>query len=395
MRIFSANNKGIGIFKVALFTSFIYSMNPWFLWSLGNYSVILSVVLFLFTLFHRKELYLINEKRLLSFFILVILHIYLLLIKSDVTILTIIFSILNICVFGFIIFSRDACRIVSLQFIAKLLACISLVSIFGLILFFLGFNFSPNVVDYNEGQYEYYNYYFFLVDLKTIVADKWRFSGYFLEPAHIGVASTVLLISQNYNFRKWYNLILLLTVIISFSLAAYVLFIFGLYVKLLLSSKHFVLYTFILLFISMIVVLIALNYEQGDNFFNKYIFERLSFEDGEMVGNYRVSHGFKQDFERFMDSNKIWFGTEYNPNRYEGGNAGYRVYIYQNGLIGLLLIIIFYVSLIPAGTPVFLTLFLLLLNVLIFWKGGTPLWYNLIIPYLFSFSSLKQFYVRK
>lgn len=82
--------------------------------------------------------------------------------------------------------------------------------------FFLGFNFSPNVVDYNEGQYEYYNYYFFLVDLKTIVADKWRFSGYFLEPAHIGVASTVLLISQNYNFRKWYNLILLLTVIISF-----------------------------------------------------------------------------------------------------------------------------------------------------------------------------------
>lgn len=235
MRIFSANNKGIGIFKVALFTSFIYSMNPWFLWSLGNYSVILSVVLFLFTLFHRKELYLINEKRLLSFFILVILHIYLLLIKSDVTILTIIFSILNICVFGFIIFSRDACRIVSLQFIAKLLACISLVSIFGLILFFLGFNFSPNVVDYNEGQYEYYNYYFFLVDLKTIVADKWRFSGYFLEPAHIGVASTVLLISQNYNFRKWYNLILLLTVIISFSLAAYVLFIFGLYVKLLLQ----------------------------------------------------------------------------------------------------------------------------------------------------------------
>ena len=63
----------------------------------------------------------------------------------------------------------------------------------------------------------------------------------------------------------------LLTVIISFSLAAYVLFIFGLYVKLLLSSKHFVLYTFILLFISMIVVLIALNYEHGDNFFNKYM----------------------------------------------------------------------------------------------------------------------------
>ena len=80
----------------------------------------------------------------------------------------------------------------------------------------------------------------------------------------------------------------------------------------------------------MIVVLIALNYEQGDNFFNKYIFERLSFEDGEMVGNNRVSHGFKQDFERFMDSNKIWFGTEYNPNRYEGGNAGNRDYINQN-----------------------------------------------------------------
>lgn len=136
-------------------------MNPWFLWSLGNYSVILSVVLFLFTLFYGKELYLINEKRLLSFFILVILHIYLLLIKSDVTILTIIFSILNICVFGFIIFSRDVCRIVSLQFMAKLLACISLVSILGLILFFLGFNFSPSVVDYNDGQYEYYNYYFF------------------------------------------------------------------------------------------------------------------------------------------------------------------------------------------------------------------------------------------
>lgn len=369
-------------------------MHPWFIWPLGNYVIILSVVLFGLTLFYGKYLYGVTRKKLAAFFIIALLYVYMFVCREDMTILGMVFSFLNVFVFSFIIFSKDLYRTESLQFIAKLLACISLFSIIGLILFFGGIHFSPTMINFNDGQYEYYNYYFFLVDISSVSLDKWRFSGCFLEPAHIGVASAVLLISQNYNLKKWYNVVLLLTIIISFSLAAYVLIVFGLYIKVMLTSKYIVVYTLILLFVSILLALIAFNYNQGDNFINKYIFERLVFEDGKMAGDNRVSHGFKKDYERFMDSNKVWFGTKYDQNRYEGGNAGYRVYIYQNGLIGLLLIILLYFSLIPSGTPVSLALFLLTLNAMIFWKGGTPLWYNLIIPYLFSFSSLRRFYIR-
>lgn len=395
MKLFSIKTDwSLWIFKVALFISFIYSMHPWFIWFLGNRVVILSVVLFGLTLFYSKYLYEVTRKKLAAFFIIILLYIYMFVCREDMTILGMIFSFLNILVFGFIIFSKDLYRTESLQFIAELLACISLFSMIGLILFLGGINFSPRMIDFNNGQYEYYNYYFFLIDLRAISLDKWRFSGCFLEPAHIGVASAVLLISQNYNLKKWYNVVLLLTIIISFSLAAYVLIFWGLYIKILMTSKYIIVYTFILLFVSISLALIAFNYNQGDNFVNKYIFERLVFKDGEMAGDNRVSHGFKKDYERFMESNKVWLGTKYDQNRYEGGNAGYRVYIYQNGLIGLLLIIMLYFLLIPPGTPASLALFLLILNAMIFWKGGTPLWYNLIIPYLFSFSSLRRFYIR-
>lgn len=44
-----------------------------------------------------------------------------------------------------------------------------------------------------------------------------------------------------------------------------------------------------------VVWIISINYNSGENYLNKRIFERLIFEDGEMMGANRTTDFFKLD----------------------------------------------------------------------------------------------------
>ena len=71
--------------------------------------------------------------------------------------------------------------------------------------------------------------------------------------------------------------------------------------------------------------------------------------------------------------NKIAKGT---------GNSGYRVFIYQNGLVGLVLLILFYTFSFIGYTDVRYLITAIFISVLIFWIRGYPLWYSNFIPIL-------------
>ena len=81
-------------------------------------------------------------------------------------------------------------------------------------------------------------------------------------------------------------------------------------------------------------------------------------------------------------TDKIWFGSKYEPDLYEGGNAGYRVYIYEYGFIGLIMITSFYL-LCMKGYPLKSSLPLFIIVVCVVW--GISL--SLIYPFVITFDA--------
>ena len=61
-----------------------------------------------------------------------------------------------------------------------------------------------------------------------------------------------------------------------------------------------------------------------------------------MAGNNRVTEDFDTDFEKLCESSAVIFGKKReNP---EFGNSGYKVFIYENGIVGTVLMLIFYIA---------------------------------------------------
>ena len=99
----------------------------------------------------------------------------------------------------------------------------------------------------------------------------------------------------------------------------------------------------------------------------------------ELAGNNRVTEDFDTDFEKLCTSSAIIFGKKRdNP---EFGNSGYKVFIYENGLIGTILMLAFYLATLgkvnnrKAATSAFI------LALLGFIVRGYPLWYSNFLPY--------------
>lgn len=380
-------------FEIAMLIAFVGSLNPWPLWGLGQLYVLFSVFFLILAYICSPSILNFNKGVISSVFVLFVLVFYQAFV-NDLNVRGFIYAFLIWIIICFLLYSRDDLKRNTIVLISKFLAIISAGSLIGFILiFFGGFDFPSTYATFNNGQYEYVNYYLFLLDYRSLSDLVPRFNGIFLEPAHIGVASTMLLYAQFFDFRnKWYNIVLFVTVLFTFSLASYVLLFVGiLLIRVVYERKNNVLFVFLFLFVCVLIYISALTYNDGNNMLNELIIRRLQFDEyGNLTGDNRVSAAFKIDYENFLETNDIWFGRDYDPNLYFGGNAGYRVYIYENGIVGLFLVALFYLSCVSLyGWRVFFPL--LILYSMIFWKGGTPLWFNLVIPYICALSIYGKF----
>jgi len=384
---------GAFLFKCAMFFAFLLSLNPYFLWSIGNYGYIVCFLFLGSVHLCSPKLFMFEKQSvILQVVLLLIIQLHL---KSvnHVNIFGYILGFIDWYILSRLLLVNSYLKKETIIFISKILAVICLLSLVGFVLFIFGVHFSPYNTDFNDGQYEYMNYTLFLLDYRSIMESIPRFHGIFLEPAHIGVASTMLLTALSFDFSKWYTKILLITVLATFSLASYGLLIFGLFAQYRTKVKMAFKYIFLLSGALVFSYFVAVNYNDGDNMVNNLIIDRLEFEDGEMVGDNRVGDDFKADYDSFLTTDKIWLGTEFDPNKYETGNAGYRVFIYNNGLISLFFILCFYLLCLNGCSSKY-SIPLFFMYAIIFWKGGTPLWYNLIIPYICGLSMLPMFNVK-
>lgn len=362
------------------------SLNPWFLWPLGSLYVMpaccLIVVAMLVSNSMENPVFVRRDflPAILSYMALIFYQLFV----NGASIAGFIVQLTNIFIF-LALFRIDINELDELvTFITKVMAVLLSISIICFLLFLFGFPFpSCNAVFGEYALYSFTNYYFFMIEDSTLFSLIIpRFTSVFLEPSHLGVASVMLLMTQYGRWKRWYNLVLLTAILLTFSLEAYVLLVILFFCSLWIQRKH--VFRKIILFISFLSILVgaAFLYNDGNNLVHDLILLRLEVEDGELAGDNRVTSDFETDYSEFIKTSDVILGR--NDMDYTTfGNSGYRVFIYENGLLGLCLLLVFYMTfmLCPKDRRMMVTA--LLLAFLDFIVRAYPLWYSNFIPIYF------------
>jgi len=147
-----------------------------------------------------------------------------------------------------------------------------------------------------------YYVYFFNVYLQRTFDYFNRFYAFYDEPGVLGNILMVLLYTQKFNYKKWHNVVLLVSGIMSFSLAFYIAvatyyIIFG-------NKERKVVFASI--------TILATIFFFNNEYVYEYIFGRLEFQNGQMAGYNRELHG---DFQFWIKTIPVtdYFLWGYQP----------------------------------------------------------------------------------
>ncbi len=324
------------------------------------------------SIFSRKDM-------LLPMLICIILHAYLGIIHQR-----------NI--FGYIVIFADIFIFLSLfrldpkyftrlaDCISKTLAILLLASMIVYILYLLGYNLPSRNASW-EDRYYYTDYYLFLLDERFMSNLFPRFHSIFLEPGHMGTIIVLILACQIGKWNRWNNIILIFAMVISFSLAAYGLFVILWFIRLWILRRRMLPSIIVSVAIISTIVIGSFAYKQGDNMLNQYIILRFALNDAgdDIEGNNRVSENFERAYDSFLHSSNVLFGN--GRWEEEGGNAGIKLYIYENGFIGFILIWLFYIFSTSAAKDKRAKLSMLAFAMINFFIRAYPLWLAFFVPY--------------
>ena len=235
---------------------------------------------------------------------------------------------------------KNVWRIELLETISKWFASLLAVSIIAWIIhFIIPLPHTTSIIWSPWGGTEYHhNYYLF------IIVDKLdhfqRFQSFFLEPGHLGTIVSFFLIVNRFDFKKRQNLIFLLCIILSMSASAFVLSALGylLFKYLENGNMKFLMYAFVATFL----MIFFTYYNGGDNIINNIIFSKLNRDSGAIEG--RVSIEILSMYNEMLSSGQdLIFGkTAFLDVEAQG--AGIILYFVQNGIIGVVLLIVAYLS---------------------------------------------------
>lgn len=387
--LFTLQKKNIArmFFYLGILISYWGALMPWFIWKIENIFFVLSAMLIVMSmlisrnlsepLFTRKDF----QAPILAYLALTVM---MRLVNGNN-----INSYISLVFYSTIFLSLFTISVDELKrlmkFICVVMGSLLTVSIFFFVLYILGFHLPSTPIAHEVLMYSYTNFYFFLIDDRTFLVLIPRFQSVFMEPGHLGTASVFLLLTQLGKWKKWYNVVLLIATIMTFSLAAFVLLAMVLFINAWLKHQRILpKILFIISFLG-ITAIGAIFYNDGDNMLNSLIIERLAVDDGKLAGDNRVTDTFEAAFDDYMKSDDILFGRDYELAEFGWGNAGYRVYIYDYGLIVLLLTIIFYISAVYGSTDRRAIISMFVIGVASFWVRATPLSFYYFIP-LYAFA---------
>ncbi len=380
MRYLSLN----GLYKVTMLVFFLISLNPYFFWKIPSSLLMLLVAIISLVIYFLNKGNFRLLKSDLSTIVLLLLLIFIVYgLDSSIRIL---YGIsLFISTFILLMASEEFKREI-LVFISKVFALLLGVSVsFFLAKYLLHIPLSGNEVHYDE-VYSFINYRFFLMRGSTDMFFIPRFHSVFLEPGHVGMITSYLLLANSYDFRKWYNIILLIVSILTFSLASYVLIAIGVLLYFIRSLKSAVM--ILLLSLAMLIPIYIYSVGSG-NMVDQLIISRLVFENGDLAGNNRTSSGLEEGYKNLYDDPvDLMFGVDYKRDLYSAGSAGYKLFIFEYGLIGVFFTLLLYLSLIK-NHSILASYPILLLYSASFLQRAYPLWSTWLLIFICGVSMLE------
>lgn len=379
------------IFKLYIFAFFILffqSIHVWFLW--GDFFKITCPLFFVaISYVNRKNNSLLYDKKHYHHIYIILFLISFLALRGsyDAGILSICKSLIGLlALYDLLILSQPVCVYI-IRILTKIFSIISAISLAGWILFLLGVPLPhSNIMDPEYG-YSFYNYYIFLYDYHLTLP---RFCSIYLEPGYYGQLAVLILFANKMRINKITSVIFI-GVLFSLSLAGYALIAIGFIFKYL-GKKH--IWYIIFLFITGYVFVSSVRqYNGGDNVINLLILERMGFENGKMSGYNRTG----DDFDRYMDTKFMQNGTfilghgsDFEKMKWEHGVAGYKVYIAQNGYIGLILAIFAYCLTLTRLTKTNREMRLyFILFMIVYWQAAYPFWFCYFALYVTGLAYLR------
>ena len=380
--VFGKRDIAIALFTIGIAINIFASIHVMYFWMIEAYCPFVTMPLFIMSVLLSRSTHTPIFTRtdfLLPTLLSLIVQYYQCLVNAQ-NIVPFIISTASLCMFYCMFRIDKEIAEKSLTKICKVFAGFLIISILFFFLHFIGVNL-PNV-SVERGNYSYTNFFFFLLDDREL----WnilipRFNSVFLEPGHMGTTIIMLLATQIGKWKKWYNVVLFVALLMSFSLAAYCLGVMLLFLRLWMLRRKIVLKVLGLVSFLGIIVGGSFVYNDGDNMLNNLIVMRLEVSDtgDDFKGNNRVSEDFEKEFESFLGSSDILFGREMD---YEGwGNSGYRVYIYDYGMAGFALFLLFYFFAFRTGRDIRAITTAFVLAMTNFWIRGYPMLFAFLYPY--------------
>lgn len=225
-------------------------------------------------------------------------------------------------------------------------------------------------------EYTYSQYPFLIIDNIERGLIVTRFHALFDEPGVIGSIAGLVLWVNGFNLRKWYNIVLFISGIFSFSLFFYLITI----IYIIIYSKIKTKTSIILFLVISIPILLQLLPD-----LEILLFNRFKIEDGVWVGNSRSASGFDFWYHSFKKTDAYMFGLGAGSNLiYNPGGASYRDIIVNYGLISFLLYCLSWILLSLSNLPK--KYFLLSTLIIMMFIFQRPFIFDSFIQFMFLYS---------
>lgn len=341
----NAQNISQAFFLITILLVMYNSMQLYITWLLPQTVLIFISFLSLIFYLQYNKLY-VTKKRLFSTILISLALLYEGVTIYPVSFLSWIQLLSRIILVSVLIFSQFHFLSRALKFIIRVTAILILVSLIFWVMYLIGIQL-PHYSVVTNNYYDHSVYYFFLLNNGSVIP---RFAGLFLEPGHVGSTACLLFFLNNVTLKKWENIVFLIAIFLSLSLAAYGLLVGCIGLHLLIKSKKACLKLVPYLVVLLLTSIFFSNYNDGDNPINEKILMRLVFEDGKMTGNNRTSQAFDYAYDRYLKSDRVFTGmgrdvmVSGSKVGVLHGTASWKKYFFLRGYIGctLLLTFLFY-----------------------------------------------------
>lgn len=346
-------------------------MCPWFAWNINTVYIYLLGIPLVILVYANNYC----KRKTGDNLIMIVSFIFFMWLGTNSNIFGFFEHLINWAIFLSVLTLKDDYKIDIIKFITKWFSILLLFSLSFYILYLIGFPLPNSWISREGYRADLSNYYFFVCFEGSI-----RFQSVFLEPGHMTMGLAPLLFINKYDIRKIPVLIMIIAQLFSFSLAGYLVFLFGfLYQSVLQKGGKKILYPF-----AMVSVFALFLYGSTvifqENLFKDLIMSRMEWDGNSIVGDDRSSYYLDKQYEKYKQSGlQVLTGIGYEGEKSEKGVSGYKLFMVSYGLIGLFLLLSFYSMTIAKQPKDRGGLGLLILLLLLLYQNSYPIWWCMLV----------------